>query len=538
LSGSIYATAENGIYTNSRTSAVVNTIMTSLAQQQHGNRLRIQSALSRSRTHNKRRFIPVALAFFVLCCIFLNVYFVVMQQRQPQQQQQQQQPGINVPSSSAIKSASAVSLKPTEPIATIAHVVSLIKCTKQASVTGFLDAAAVLRHSIHQQSVHNGNNSTSNYSYQMYAIVHTSCRDHAQLLSRLGYKSLVRPSPVLWEDIEPGWYKDHVEGENCCGSAEFIKLYAYTLTDYPIVVHWDLDVALLQPMDDLFDAMLFSKDSAKGMLARAKLDVQHPHRTLPDRIDAYFTRDITSAQPWEIRQGVQGGFLVARPNLQHFDKYVEFIKRGNYTAGRGNDRGWDGLGYGGFQGAMAYQGAVAYFYDQIAPNTAVELNACTWNQVVGDVIWRGPNGEEHLGQCREYPTKPGVSMKENTPENGQCQDCRILSVDQVHSAHYTACKKPWECSLPYPRKPKNPKQQYRLNELTNITTCGLLFRKWFDLRKDFEAQLQHHAGVMPPPHNGNYEAQYFGGYCHSRGSYIAMIPPPVQNFDIATMYGV
>jgi hypothetical protein len=36
----------------------------------------------------------------------------------------------------------------------IAHVVSLIKCGTQASVTGFLDAAAVLRHSIHKTSIH------------------------------------------------------------------------------------------------------------------------------------------------------------------------------------------------------------------------------------------------------------------------------------------------------------------------------------------------------------------------------------------------
>ena len=37
---------------------------------------------------------------------------------------------------------------------------------------------------------------------------------------------------------------------------------------------------------------------------------------------------------------------------------------------------WGGLGYGGFQGAMAYQGVVAYYYDQLGPNTAVELNVC------------------------------------------------------------------------------------------------------------------------------------------------------------------
>lgn len=37
---------------------------------------------------------------------------------------------------------------------TIAHAVSLIKCSKSSSVTGFLDAAAILRHSIHKNSIH------------------------------------------------------------------------------------------------------------------------------------------------------------------------------------------------------------------------------------------------------------------------------------------------------------------------------------------------------------------------------------------------
>jgi hypothetical protein len=423
------------------------------------------------------------------------------------------------------------------PVATtapvVAHVVSLIKCSKKASVTGFLDAAAVLRHSIHKQSVHAG---TSAYSYKMYAIVHESCKDHAHSLDSLGYTALVKPSPVLLEDIKPGWYSSHVEAENCCGSAEFIKLYAYTLLEHPIAVHWDMDVAIFKPMDDLFDSMLYPQDSPMGKHSRARLQLQHPERPLPKQIDAFFTRDITSAQPWETRQGVQGGFLVARPSMHHFQTYLDFIKEGNYTKGRGNDKGWAGLGYGGFQGAMAYQGAVAYFYDQFVPNTAVELNTCVWNQVVADVIWRGPSQMQHYKQCREYP-RPGDSFEDNTPENGKCEDCRVTPIDKVNSAHYTACKKPWECTVPTPRKPANTAQVERLKELTNITTCGLLFRKWFDFRQEFEDELKAAAGVEPSPRTGKYRTEYFGGYCAGAGNYIPMNPPP-ENFDIKKIYGV
>ena len=419
----------------------------------------------------------------------------------------------------------------------VAHVVSLIKCGKQASVTGFLDAAAVLRHSIHLQSVHTPS-SGSKYSYKMYAIVHEQCSHHAHVLDRLGYTSLIRPSPVLLDEITDGWYKSHVEGENCCGSAEFIKLYAYELTDHPVTVHWDLDVAILQPMDDLFDAILHNGDTEQGQAARSKLQIQHPERPLPNQIDAFFTRDITSSQPWEIRQGVQGGFLVARPNAQVLDQYKQFIRKGNYTAGRGNDRGWDGLGYGGFQGAMAYQGVVAYYYDQLAPNTAVELDACVWNQVVADVIWRGPSRMEFQGQCREYP-RPGVSHQDNTPENGQCYDCRVVPVEKVKSAHYTACSKPWECHVPYPRNPRDKRQQERLNNLTNITTCGLLFKQWFDLRKDYEDLLKDKAGLDPSPRVGGYKTDMFGRYCKAGGKagYIPMAVPP-DDFDSKLLYGV
>lgn len=37
----------------------------------------------------------------------------------------------------------------------------------------------------------------------------------------------------------------------CCGADEFIKLHAYTLTDFHRVVHLDADTLVLHPMDEL-----------------------------------------------------------------------------------------------------------------------------------------------------------------------------------------------------------------------------------------------------------------------------------------------
>ena len=440
------------------------------------------------------------------------------------------------------------------PVAVIAHAISLIKCTKGSSVTGFLDAAAVLRHSIHKNSIHN-KSSSSRYSYKMYGIVHTSCLEHAKILDRLGYTTLIRDHPVRKDDIRNEWLRNHIEAENCCGSAEFIKLYAYQLVEHPIVVHWDMDVAVLRPMDDLFDVMIFPKTRGRDNIrARRRIERQHPNEkddSWPEMVDAFLTRDITSAKPWEKVTAVQGGFLIARPNLTVFDTYISFIKEGNYTPGRGDGSGWGGLGYGGFQGAMAYQGVVAYYYDVISPGTHVELNVCRWNQVAADVIWRGPERyTEHHLQCRDYPrtylslddNSSGTTSSSLVPDyasNTNCEDCRNTPIHLVKTVHYTACKKPWECRLAYPRVPRDKKQSYRLENLVNVTMCMELVREWFVLRNEFEIALEVASrGKIPSTsRSGTFEGRYFMGYCRNSGGYIPMVPPP-EDFDITALYGM
>ena len=308
---------------------------------------------------------------------------------------------------------------------------------------------------------------------------------------------------------------------------------AYTLTQHPVVVHWDLDVAVLQPMDDLYDAMIFDKDSPRGKAARERIAVQHKSKPLPDVIDAFVTRDVTSAQPTEKVQAVQGGFVVARPNPEHLEMYKEFILKADYKAGRGEGSGWSGLGYGGFQGAMAYQGVIAFFYDIVYPGHHVELDVCRWNQVVADVIWRGPHRSELNGTCRDYPLDG--DFENNTPENGKCEDCRILPIEETMTVHYTACKKPWECAIPYPRKPRDKRQEYRLQHLTNITTCGLLFEKYFDYRRHIEDQINAVTGTEVSTRDGTFFPEYFKGYCVPRKGYLPMAIP--DEFDMKSVYG-
>ena len=276
-----------------------------------------------------------------------------------------------------------------------AYVVSLILCKDQENTVGFLDSAAVLRHSVHKNSKHYAD-SGSKYSYKMYAIVHQNCAKYAPLLESVGYETIVRDTPIDRKQIRNNFYRTQVEHENCCGSAEFIKMYAYKLTQHPVVVHFDLDKIIMKPFDDLFDAIIYDGTTDLGKAARRRLDVEWPEDAIPDQIDAFFTRDYTSSWPWKKIAGVQGGFIVLKPSVAAFDEYMEIILEGNYEPGFNNESGWGGLGFGGFQGAKAFQGVVAYFYDHFHPGTAVELDVCKWNQVAADVIWRGPRGKMYI----------------------------------------------------------------------------------------------------------------------------------------------
>ena len=191
-----------------------------------------------------RRIILLAIIAIIIFYIFsLRLYL----KKQQQQQQQHTETNDNKNSYGPPQREENDDDNNNKPVAVIAHAISLIKCSKGSSVTGFLDAAAILRHSIHKNSIHykppiligNNNNSTttstapkhqqrrrrSKYSYKMYGIVHTSCADHAQVLERLGYEIMVRDHPIKKDDIKGEWLRNHIEAENCCGSAEFIKLY-------------------------------------------------------------------------------------------------------------------------------------------------------------------------------------------------------------------------------------------------------------------------------------------------------------------------
>jgi hypothetical protein len=143
------------------------------------------------------------------------------------------------------------------------------------------------------------------------------------------------------------------------------------------------------------------------------------------------TRDWPQVMPGH-RAGYQVGFLVARTNPAVTDKVVEIVKEGNYVKGFQKENGWGGQGYGGFVGAMAMQGLMAYYYDIIVPDTWVELNQCQFNHMGMDVLFCG------MPSFRAY--HPKVGKCHNNLD--YCKDCIHTLLDKIHCIHFTQCRKP------------------------------------------------------------------------------------------------
>ena len=256
----------------------------------------------------------------------------------------------------------------------------------------------------------------------------------------------------------------------CCQEKEYLKLYAYTLIEFPVVVHLDLDSLILQPFDDLYDSMI---DGDNG-----KLPIMH-NSTAPTNILAFYTKDYNMIRPGHPHPGVQGGFIVIKPNLDYFEEYRQTILEGNYKSGAG----WGGK-WGGYFGAQQIQGLCSYFFEALHPGSAVELNRCMYNSMNDNP--KGPNRRKEpiTMMCRDgKPT---------------CDDCRTTPIEKVKSIHFTLCQKPWICPF------------YVLHD----GQCAEFHKKWFSIRKDWE---ESNGLDKIDTSTINFYNDVFQGYCKGEG---------------------
>lgn len=374
--------------------------------------------------------------------------------------------------------------------ATIGYVVSITGCPG-GNDDPLTDGAAVLKHSIHLQSASNPA-SGSRYGYKMYAIAHPDATECAEQLSEMGYEMLVRDVPVPVEEIKGDFLRTKVVVNGCCGEKEYIKLHAYTILEHSVVVHLDLDTIVLKPLDQLFDAMLNEDNSVKEKPS-SLLPIMFD-KPLPPRVDAFFTRDYNMVKASKKHVGVQGGFLVLRPSMETYHNYEEIIREGNFVEGKG----WGGLGFGPFYGSLTFQGIVPYYYDELHPNTAVELNRCYYNSMADNPRDQKTVNDVVSGNCRDG--------------RDDCEDCREIDITMIFTAHFTLCQKPWSC-LPH----SQDQLQHRL--------CRKLHHAWFRVRADYEGKSGE----------GQFDPDHFYGFCNHSGGpgYIPIkVNPEADGIDL------
>jgi hypothetical protein len=117
-----------------------------------------------------------------------------------------------------------------------------------------------------------------------------SCR----FLGRPGLSFFALILPIGWPWV--GSRVDCVDFSSppaCFSSRLAIFLQAYTFTEFPVIVHVDLDVLILKPLDDLFDAMIGKNDNVPPL---SKIARMWPDGPVPDQINAFFTRDCKLAK--------------------------------------------------------------------------------------------------------------------------------------------------------------------------------------------------------------------------------------------------
>jgi len=321
----------------------------------------------------------------------------------------------------------------------------------------------------------------------MYAIYHPDGEACALTLKDLGYELIQRETPVSVKDIEGKFLREKIESNGCCGEKELVKLEAYTLTDHPVIVHLDLDVVVLKPMDALFDMMLTKSPDDWDT---TNVPIMWPEKKLPEKVNAFFTRDYNMVGPGRTYKPVQGGFLVLRPDMKVYEEYVHIIKKGIDKEGTG----WGGL-VGPFYGFMTFQGLIPYYYDVLHENEAIELSRCVYNQMADNPKDKRTVNDIPQGRCRT--------------NQEECEDCRNRPLEDVVSAHFTLCQKPWLC-LPQDA------------DIIQLRLCRKLHHQWYRIRSDLEQSWGREAYG-----NGTYQKDHFFGFCtkHGKPGYLHIEKP-------------
>lgn len=270
------------------------------------------------------------------------------------------------------------------------------------------DGAAVLAESVRSMK--------SKFHIDLVAIVHPTVKFSRPILEKLGYRVLEKPDPLV---LDPNkgtkFFRETVMKAGCCGLREMLKLHAFRLHQYKKVLLLDIDTMIVQNIDELFE-----RDKMLLYVEDLPMDPHH-HNAAPP---------------------MQGGFFMIQTGPKAdkaYDDIVAIMVDGNFNAGSG----WNNSKIGYHWGGAAVQGVYAYYFARHAPKD--------WSEPIDRCIYN------YMG-----PDDPKLMKPE---ELNKC------SVDEIKTAHFTICQKPWSCHI------------------KNEGACPALHRKWWDLRWRVEANM-------------------------------------------------
>lgn len=412
-----------------------------------------------------------------------------------------------------------------EPSTAIAYVVPIISCPDDLvaslppydparyqnatrSDKAFRDAAAILQYSIAKVHARGG----SRYDYQLYALLHPSAvrcvdstngdiTDRHSILTDLGYRVLIRSEPVPLQDFGSSntdqqmveGYKRDVEHATGGGYRDFVRLHSFAMTWHNVVVMVDLHTMFLQPIEDLYDALLGASNGNTIELPRLDALRVRPKTQL------LFTRDYNTVTPYNFNTGYEMSLLVLEPKQSVFDDLVNLLLAGQYDA----VSGWGQVGsFVGYPKAKLSSGLLPYYFEHVRGNehnAAVELSGC---------VYANKNDEPHVRMAdKSEVCRDGTS---------NCVDCRARPFEDIRVAIMTVCRSPWTCFF---------HQQQR----EEIKHCRWFHSTWFAFRKELEEQKRDLFPTVDS--SGGYFPKHYHGYC-SRQGFVGYTP--MGKVDITT----
>jgi len=303
----------------------------------------------------------------------------------------------------------------------------------------------------------------------------------------LGYRVLIRSEPIPLQDFGSSstdqqmveGYKRDVEQAAGDGYRDFVRLHSFAMTWHKVVVMVDLHTMFLQPIEDLYDALLGASNANTIELPR--LDAQ---RTSP-KTQLLFTREYNTVSPYSFSTGYETGLLVLEPNQSVFYDLLKLLLAGQYDA----VSGWGKVGsFVGYPKAKLSSGLLPYYFEHVRGNegnAAVELSGC---------VYANKNDEPHVRMAdKSEVCRDGTS---------NCVDCRARPFEDIRVAIMTVCRSPWTCFF---------HQQQR----EEVKHCRWFHSTWFAFRKELENQNQD---KFPPVEDGGgYFPKHYHGYCSRQG---------------------